>query len=81
MQTSSFVSENAWLSKISAMLELAKIKVVALIAFTAWAGMLLASPPFQADIPLMLEHLPNEEEYRAAGAHIRTVAAQEGVAL
>jgi sugar phosphate isomerase/epimerase len=34
-----------------------------------------------ADIPLMLEHLPNEDEYRAAAAHIRTVAAQEGIAL
>lgn len=34
-----------------------------------------------ADIPLMLEHLPTENEYRVAAAHIRTVAAQEGIAL
>lgn len=34
-----------------------------------------------ADVPLMLEHLPNEDEYRAAAAHIRNVAAEEGIAL
>lgn len=34
-----------------------------------------------ADIPLMLEHLPNEEEYRAAAQHIRGVASQEGISL
>ena len=34
-----------------------------------------------ASVPLMLEHLPNEDEYRAAAAHIRTVAVQEGIAL
>jgi len=34
-----------------------------------------------ADTPLMLEHLPNAEEYDAAAAHIRAVAQQEGVAL
>ncbi len=34
-----------------------------------------------ANIPLMLEHLPNEDEYRAAAAHIRNVAVQEGIAL
>ena len=33
------------------------------------------------DIPLMLEHLPNEEEYRAAAMYIREVADQEGVTL
>ncbi len=32
-------------------------------------------------IPLMLEHLPNEEEYRAAASHIRGVAAKEGMSL
>jgi sugar phosphate isomerase/epimerase len=31
------------------------------------------------NVPLMLEHLPGEEEYRAAAAHIRRVAAQAGV--
>jgi len=34
-----------------------------------------------ADVPLMLEHLPNEEEYRAAAAHIRSVAAKEGLSV
>lgn len=34
-----------------------------------------------ADMPLMLEHLPNEDEYRAAAAHIRNVADREGIAL
>ncbi len=34
-----------------------------------------------ADVPLMLEHLPNEEEYRVAATHIRTVAQQEGITL
>lgn len=32
-------------------------------------------------VPLMLEHLPNEDEYRAAATHIRTVAVQEGIGL
>ena len=34
-----------------------------------------------ASVPLMLEHLPNEAEYRAAAAHIRDVALREGVVL
>ena len=34
-----------------------------------------------ADVPLMLEHLPNEAEYRAAADHIRGVAQQEGITL
>ncbi|HEY0073513.1 MAG TPA: sugar phosphate isomerase/epimerase family protein [Abditibacteriaceae bacterium] len=34
-----------------------------------------------ADIPMLLEHLPNAEEYRLAAAHIRSVAAQEGISL
>lgn len=34
-----------------------------------------------ADLPLMLEHLPNEQEYRAAAEHIRNVAEREGVTL
>jgi sugar phosphate isomerase/epimerase len=33
------------------------------------------------DTPLMLEHLPSEEEYTAAAAHIRSVAAQEKIGL
>ena len=34
-----------------------------------------------ASVPLMLEHLPNEEEYRAAAAHIRGVSVREGIAV
>jgi len=34
-----------------------------------------------ASVPLMLEHLPNEEEYRAAAAHIRGVAVREGITV
>ena len=34
-----------------------------------------------ADVPLMLEHLPNEEEYRLAAAHIRGVARAAGIQL
>jgi sugar phosphate isomerase/epimerase len=33
------------------------------------------------DTPLMIEHLPSEEEYRLAAAHIRAVAAREGIPL
>lgn len=33
------------------------------------------------DIPLMLEHLPNMEEYKLAAEHLRTVAKKEGIAL
>lgn len=32
-------------------------------------------------VPLMLEHLPNEDEYRAAALHIRGVASSEGISL
>lgn len=34
-----------------------------------------------ADLPLMLEHLPNESEYDLAAAHIRTLAQSEGIDL
>lgn len=34
-----------------------------------------------ADVPIMLEHLPDENEYRAAAVHIRGVAAREGLSL
>ncbi len=33
------------------------------------------------DIPLMLEHLPNEEEYRLAAEYVRAVARSEGIDL
>jgi sugar phosphate isomerase/epimerase len=33
------------------------------------------------DLPLLLEHLPSEEEYHAAAAYVRQVAAEVGVTL
>jgi sugar phosphate isomerase/epimerase len=33
------------------------------------------------DLPLMLEHLPSDEEYRAAAEYVRSVAREVGVAL
>jgi sugar phosphate isomerase/epimerase len=35
----------------------------------------------ERDLPLMLEHLPDDAAYDAAAAHVRRVAAQEGIAL
>lgn len=35
----------------------------------------------ERDLPLMLEHLPDEAAYDAAAAHVRRVASQEGIAL
>ena len=37
--------------------------------------------PLGPDLPVMLEHLPSPEEYAAAAAHLRRVAAETGVAL
>ncbi|MCD6361200.1 MAG: sugar phosphate isomerase/epimerase [Armatimonadetes bacterium] len=34
-----------------------------------------------ADVPLLIEHLPDEESYDKAAAHIRSVAAAEGVEI
>ncbi len=34
-----------------------------------------------ADMPIMLEHLPNAEEYRLAADHVRVVATQIGISL
>lgn len=33
------------------------------------------------DVPLMLEHLPNQDEYKLAADYVRSVARREGVAL
>jgi sugar phosphate isomerase/epimerase len=35
----------------------------------------------ERDLPVMLEHLPDDAAYDAAAAHVRHVAAQEGIAL
>ena len=40
-----------------------------------------AAKSLATDLPLMLEHLPNENEYDLAAAHIRAVAQQEGISL
>jgi len=45
------------------------------------AALLRAVQPLERDLPLMLEHLPNENEYDLAAAHLRAVAQQEGIAL
>lgn len=34
-----------------------------------------------ADLPVMLEHLPNEGEYRRAASHVRRIAGEEGIEL
>ncbi|AIE85704.1 xylose isomerase domain-containing protein [Fimbriimonas ginsengisoli Gsoil 348] len=34
-----------------------------------------------ADMPVLIEHLPSEEEYKEAAAHVRMVAEQAGVPL
>jgi sugar phosphate isomerase/epimerase len=34
-----------------------------------------------ADVPVMLEHLPNAEEYRLAAEYIRSVAVAEAIAF
>lgn len=46
-----------------------------------YAAYLRALDGLDPDVPLMLEHLPNEEEYAAAAAHVRSVAASVGVSL
>jgi sugar phosphate isomerase/epimerase len=46
-----------------------------------YAALLQAVKALDADLPLMLEHLPNENEYDLAAAHLRAVAQQEGIAL
>ena len=46
-----------------------------------YATFLKGLSQLDADIPLMLEHLPDEEEYDAAASHIREVATNEGIPL
>ena len=46
-----------------------------------YAALFHAVKQLDADLPLMLEHLPNESEYDLAAAHIRAVAQQEGISL
>lgn len=45
------------------------------------AALLLALNTLEADLPIMLEHLPTEEDYRLAADHIRGVAAACGVTV
>ena len=46
-----------------------------------WPAFLQAMNNLPADTPLMLEHLPNAEEYALAAQHIRDVAQDNGITL
>jgi sugar phosphate isomerase/epimerase len=46
-----------------------------------YAALLPALEALDPAMPLMLEHLPTDEDYRLAAGHVRTVAAQVGVTL
>ena len=46
-----------------------------------YAAFLRELSKLDPDMPLILEHLPNEQEYRLAAEHVRRVAAQEGIQL
>ncbi|GAB4116203.1 MAG: hypothetical protein Fur005_39390 [Roseiflexaceae bacterium] len=46
-----------------------------------YAAMLHALDALDPDLPLLLEHLPTQEEYHAAAAYVRAVADREGIAL
>lgn len=51
------------------------------LGFLDYPVFLRALSRLDADVPLMLEHLPDEAEYRAAAEHIRSVAARENIEL
>lgn len=46
-----------------------------------YAALLHAVKKLDADLPLMLEHLPDENEYDLAAAYLRGVAQHEGITL
>lgn len=46
-----------------------------------YAAYLTAVDSLDPELPVMLEHLPNADEYTAAAAHLRAVAAEVGVDL
>jgi sugar phosphate isomerase/epimerase len=46
-----------------------------------YAAFLQALTPLDRDLPVMLEHLPNQEEYHAAASYLRSVAAAQGIRL
>lgn len=46
-----------------------------------YPAFLRALAPLDPDLPLMLEHLPGPDEYNAAAAHVRNVAAQVDITL
>jgi len=50
-------------------------------AFDIGSCLLSISELMDADVPVLLEHLPTEAEYREAHAHVLEVAARVGVAL
>lgn len=45
------------------------------------AALLRELSVLSVDLPLMLEHLPSQEEYAAAAAHLRSVAEKAGVSV
>ncbi|NUQ01642.1 MAG: sugar phosphate isomerase/epimerase, partial [Armatimonadetes bacterium] len=46
-----------------------------------YAEFLRQAARLPAETPIMLEHLPSADEYRAAASYLRSVAQQEGVVL
>jgi sugar phosphate isomerase/epimerase len=46
-----------------------------------YATFLREADKLDKDLPIMLEHLPTQEDYLAAAAHVRGVAAQVGIGL
>jgi sugar phosphate isomerase/epimerase len=46
-----------------------------------YPALLRALAALDPDLPVMLEHLPSEEEYRLAAGHVRDVAAREKIAV
>jgi len=46
-----------------------------------YPALLHALTQLDPDLPLMLEHLPDQAEYEAAAAYVRAVAAHEGITL
>jgi sugar phosphate isomerase/epimerase len=45
------------------------------------SALLRALAPLEGDLPLMLEHLPDAASYARAAAHLRSVAADLGLAI
>jgi sugar phosphate isomerase/epimerase len=46
-----------------------------------YAAFLREAARLDADLPVMLEHLPDAGDYQAAATHLRSVASNVGVTL